>query len=95
MDQLIIDIVKSKSPSTVEQLIKLIQLRQPAVTEEEILKHILRLESQGKLVFKKEGRPFPYTLTSYLRSAEAYWYWTTVILALATAAIIREHQALR
>jgi len=38
MDQLIIDIVKNKNPSTVEQLIKLIQLRLPQTGKEEIVK---------------------------------------------------------
>jgi len=87
MDQLIIDIVKNESPSTVEQLIKLIQLRHP-LTEEEILKHILRLESQGKVVFKKGRPPFPHTLTSYLLSTQAYWYWATIILAIATTTLV-------
>jgi len=88
MDQLIIDIVKNKNPSTVEQLIKLIQLRRPQTDEEEIVKCILRLERQGKLVFKKECSPFPYTLTSYLGSPQAYWYWVIITLALATTTII-------
>jgi len=73
MDQLIIDIVKNKNPSTVEQLINLIQLRRPQTDEEEIVKYILHLERQGKIVFKKES-PFPHTLTSYLGSPQAYWY---------------------
>jgi len=89
MDQLIIDVVKNESPSTVEQLIKLVQLRQPAATEEEILKCILRLESQGKLVFK-EGHPpsLPLTLIRYLLSTQAYWYWATIILAIATTTLV-------
>jgi len=87
MDQLIIDIVKNKSPSTVEQLIKLVQLKHP-MAKEEIVKHILRLESQGKLVFKKERLPSAYTLTSYLLSTRAYWYWAIIILAIATTTLV-------
>jgi len=88
MDQLIIDIMKNKNPSTVEQLIKLIQLKRPQTGEEEILKYILHLERQGKLVFNKECSPFPYTLTTYLASAQAYWYWVTIALALATTTLV-------
>ena len=88
MDQLIIDTVKNKNPSTVEQLIKLIQLRLPQTDEEEIVKYILHLERQGKLVFKKECSPFSYTLTSYLGSAQVYWYWVIIALALATTTLI-------
>jgi len=88
MDQLIIDIVKNKSPSTVEQLIKLIQQRHP-LTKEEIVKHILRLESQGKLVFKEEHPPsLPPTLTSYLFSTQAHWYWIIILLAIATTTLV-------
>jgi len=60
MDQLVIDIVKNQSPSTVEQLIELIKLRH-SIAEEEILKHILSLESQGEIALRKE-RPPPPTL---------------------------------
>jgi len=87
MDQLIIDIVKNESPSTVKQLIKIIQLRHP-VTEEEIVRHILRLETQGKLGFKEERPPLPPTLASYLLSTQAYWYWATIILAIATTTLV-------
>jgi len=88
MDQLIVDIVKNKSPTTVEQLIKLIQQRHP-LTEEEIVKHILRLESQGKLVFKEEHPPsLPLTLTSYLFSTQAHWYWIIILLAIATTTLV-------
>jgi len=88
MDQLIVDIVKNKSPTTVEQLIKLIQQGHP-LTEEEILKHILNLQSRGKLVFKEEHSPsLPLTLTSYLFSTQAHWYWIIILLAIATTTLV-------
>ena len=88
MDQLIVDIVKNESPTTVEQLIKLIQQRRP-LNEEEILKHILNLQSQGKLVFKEEHPPsIPQTLTIYLFSTQAHWYWIIILLALATTTLV-------
>lgn len=79
--------MKSRSPSTVEELITLIQIRHP-LTEEEIVKHIVHLESQGKLVLKNERPLFPHTLSSYLRSTQAYWYWATIILTVVTTTLI-------
>ena len=86
LDQSILDTVKDKNPNNVEQLVKLVQLEHPS-TEQEITRHILDLQSQGKLVLKEET-PLPSTLNSYLLSTQAHWYWIIIALALATATLV-------
>jgi len=87
MDQLIIDIVKNESPSTVEQLIRLVKLRH-SMSEEEILKNILSLESRGKLALRKERVRSHLTPASYVFSTQAYWFWATIIVAIATTTLV-------
>ena len=87
VDQSILDTVKDKNPNNVEQLVKLVQLEHPS-TEQEITRHILDLQSQGKLVLKKETPPLPLTLNSYLLSTQAHWYWTIIVLAAATTTLV-------
>lgn len=87
INQLIIDIVKNESPSTVEQLINIIQQRRP-LTKEEIVKNILHLQSQGKIVLREHPTSLPPRLTSYLFSTQAYWYWIILALAATTTILV-------
>ena len=87
VDQSILDTVKDKNPNNVEQLVKLVQLEHPS-TEQEIMRHILDLQSQGKLILKEETPPLPSTLNSYLLSTQAHWYWIIIALALATTTLV-------
>jgi len=83
LDQSIIRIVKNENPATVEELFKIVQRKHP-LSEEEILEHILNLQSQGKLNLKEKPSPPPSTIMGYFLSPQAYWYWITIVLALAT-----------
>lgn len=87
VDQTILDIVKDNNPNNVEQLVKLVQLKHP-LTEQEILRHIDDLQSQGKLILKEKVPPFLSTLSSYLFSTQAYWYWIILSLAISTTALV-------
>ena len=83
LNQCILDIVRGSKPATVEELVKLVQVRQP-LPEQEITKHVLDLQSQGKLILKEYSATIPLTLKGYLLSTRAYWYWVIITLALAT-----------
>jgi len=83
LNQCILDIIRGSKPATVEELVKLVQVRQP-LPEQEITKHVLDLQSQGKLTLHERQSPIPLTMKGYLLSPQAYWYWITIILALTT-----------
>ena len=87
INQHIMDIVRKESPKTVEQLIKLVQLRHPT-PEQEIMKHILHLQNQGKLALREHTAPLPRKVENYLLSSNATWYWIIIVLALATTALV-------
>ena len=87
IDQHILLTIREKNPETVEQLIKLVQLRHPT-PEQEIMEHILRLQNQRKLVLKEHKVPLPRTIEGYLLTKQAVWYWTIIILALTTTTLV-------
>ena len=81
------DIARKESPETVEQLIKLVQLRHPT-PEQEIMKHILHLQNQGKLALREHTAPLPRTVEGYLLTKQATWYWIILAPAATTTALV-------
>ena len=77
-------LVQEKKPVNVQQLVGLTKSETPDVPEQKILEHILRLESQGKISLKEPLMQTPPKLSTYLKIAEARWYWITIILATVT-----------
>jgi len=82
--QRILELVKKENPENVEQLLKLTKDKL-SLKEGEALKHIMQLISDEKIKLKQQFRPAPQSLNAYIRSSEAYWFWTTISLAMATA----------
>jgi len=87
MNEYIIRVVNEKKPDTVEQLLKLIKQKWN-MPEQEIIEHILRLQNEGKLVFKSRENAPPFSTRLYLFSADAAWYWVIVSLTLASAVLV-------
>ena len=87
MDQYILDVVKKNNPETVNELVKLVQLKHP-VPEKDILERILNLQNQSKIALKNHQAPVTLMLGSYVFSSNASWYWTIIIVAAATAALV-------
>jgi len=87
VNEYIIQVVKDKKPETVEQLVKLVQLRWN-MPEQEIMEHILRFQNEGKLVFKRSAIQLPSSTRGYLFSANGAWYWIIIGLALATTIMV-------
>jgi len=87
INQQIMDIARKDSPETVEQLIKLVQLRHPT-PEHEIMKRILYLQNQGKLVLREHTASLPRTVERYVLTKQATWFWTIIALAIATTTLV-------
>ena len=79
----IIQLIRDKKPRNVQQLVDLAR-EKTSIAEKEIIKHVLQLQSQGKITFKEPPTRPPQKLGTYLRTKEAYWYWATIILIVAT-----------
>jgi len=87
LSEYIIDLVKATRPETVEQLINQVQLKYP-LSKQEIMNHIINLQSQGKLVFKESPASIPLTLKNYLLSTHAGWYWLVITLSAITTVFV-------
>jgi len=85
--QIIIQILKEKKPQTVKQLIHFANEKLP-IPEKEILHIILDLQSQGKIALRELPLSPSMTLTSYMKTIHALWYWTAIATATVTAVIV-------
>ena len=84
-DRALIDVIGNEHPETLEQAVKVVRLR-CGETEEDLMERVLRLESQGKILFEKLPATVPSSLTEYFFSGWALWYW--VVFGLASAASV-------
>jgi hypothetical protein len=87
IDQQIIQIVKEKKPENVKQLIRLVKEKFP-LPEQETLARILYLQEKEKIRLKPHKTLTPQKLTTYLRSSQASWYWTIIILTSTTILLV-------
>jgi hypothetical protein len=83
IEQCILELVKKENPENVEQLLKLTK-EKLSLKEGEALKHIMKLINDEKIKLKEPPKSTPQSLKPYIRSTEAYWFWTTISLAIAT-----------
>ena len=84
LDQELIKLVKEKNPTNVKELIQLIQLERPNVSDQQIRERILKLENQEKITLKKPSTSPSPIFSTYLTSSDARWYWITILLAIIT-----------
>jgi len=87
IDQHITQIVNERNPETVEQLIELVQSKH-AIPRQKILDAIIKLQNQGKISLKPPKTRPDLTLTKYLVSPKAYWYWAVIALSIATTILV-------
>jgi len=87
LDQALIDIIRNEHPETLQQTIELARLKF-STSDEETMKRVLRLESQGKILFKKPMATVPSSWIKYLLSDWAVWYWIVFGLALVVSALV-------
>jgi hypothetical protein len=83
IDQQLLQLVKQENPESVKQLIELAKQRLP-ISDEEARKRIVELVNQGKITQGEQPKTSLPTLSTYLRSSKTYWFWTTIVLSVAT-----------
>jgi len=87
IEQHILQLVKKENPENVEELLKLTKERL-SLKEEEAKKHILQLINHEKIKLKEPPQQTPHSLSTYIRSNKAYWFWITISLAIATTMLV-------
>ena len=85
--QLIVDTVEKRKPENTKQLIT-IMTRITGVSDEDLGRSLIQLESEGRLQFNKKAFTFPSTIGAYFFSKKAAWYWVTIAIAFASTVFV-------
>ena len=80
----IIDIIDKSSPETVEYLVEQTHL-DLNIPKNKLLKHIIELQNDGKMKLTPPPESIPARVDAYIFSINAAWFWTVIILSLATS----------
>lgn len=86
-EQELIRVIGNEHPETLEKAIEIARSRL-ADCDESIVDRVLRLESQGKILFEKPATIVPSSLTSFFLSSWATWFWVVFGLAVVTSAMV-------
>jgi len=87
VQKIILDTAKNQNPETVKDLVMLVE-KKSSLAPEEILKQIVVLEDENKLCFTQKPQPPPVNHRTYIFSMSAAWYWSTMIIAVVTLAMV-------
>jgi hypothetical protein len=79
----ILRLVKASSPETVESLIEEAHT-ELKVPKDIVLKHIIELQNEGKLKLTSPSESIPASLSTYLYSIHAVWFWVIIVLSIVT-----------
>lgn len=87
LNRKIIQAIREKKPENVNQLAILLA-EKLQLTEKQAVDAILKLQSEGKIDLGARAQPQPTSasLTSYIKTGHALWFWITI--ALATSALL-------
>jgi len=85
--QIIIRVINEEKPETVKQLAQRVREKSP-FSEKEIIKTVLKLQSNGRIELGKHFPLTPPKITAYLKTEHALWYWATMATAIATVAAV-------
>ena len=83
----ILETISERTPKDIRQLINILKGKMP-FEEDEILNFVMELEKQGIISLQSQQHTASLTITSYLKSSQAIWYWTTIILVIITAPVV-------
>jgi len=86
-DQELIRVIGNDHPETLERAIELARLRF-SESNKAIMEEVLRLESQGKILFEKPPAIVPSSLTGFFFSSWAVWFWVVFGLAAVSSFLV-------
>ena len=83
---IILNVIKEKDPQSVKQLVQMLK-EHLDLSEQDIINYVLRLESEGVIRIRNQTLQ-PLSLTTYLKTSAAIWYWLTIFAESITAILI-------
>lgn len=86
LNGIIVKAINEEKPQSVKELTRILR-KKVNVDEEEILRAVLKLQSEG--IIKLEDQvPKSQSFAGYMKTGAAAWYWATVAVALVTAVVV-------
>lgn len=86
-EEMLVQVIGNDHPETLGKAIELARLKL-ADCDESITDSVLRLESQGKLLFENPLTAVPSSLVGYFLSSSATWFWVVFASAIATTIMV-------
>jgi hypothetical protein len=86
LTRIILKIIKEQNPQSVRRLTKILT-ESLDLTEEEVIKSILKLQADGIINFKNQFSK-SWSFGTYLKTSEAIWYWLTITSGLLAATFV-------
>lgn len=83
----LIALIREKKPESVKELLSLVQ-EKFSISEMQLAKSILEMESQEKLFLKPLPSITPSNLTGYLRTKAASWFWINLFLVIVGTSLV-------
>lgn len=77
MNQLIVETIKEEHPKNVEELVEIVCRKNSAFSKSNVLKHVKKLEAEGKVTLVKEPVP-----------KKGLWFWIIVALTVTTNILV-------
>lgn len=85
--QTIIKLIEEEKPENTEQLIAIVR-RERQLPNRQIMNEIIQLENEGRIIFKQHPQPAPRSVSAYIKTKNALWFWTTITLSIATTLVV-------
>jgi len=82
LNDLILRTLRTKKPTTVEELVRFVQEKSPA-SRETIADHVSQLKEEGRIELE-EPIPPPKEFREYLKSPWSRWFWYVVTVLVVT-----------
>ena len=87
-DEALIKVIGNEHPASLEEAVGLVRLRFPEAEEEAVMERVLRLESEGKILFEKSLVSVPSSLSGYFLSGWALWFWVVFGLGVVASVMV-------
>lgn len=87
LTQTILIIVDEKRPETVIDLVAFVK-EKGLWSDKEIVDTVMKLHFESKIRLSSPFLPVPLTPSSYFKSNQALWYWTTVAISIFTVVFV-------
>ena len=85
LTQIILEVINEKKPQSVKHLTKILN-EDFDFTDEEILESVLKLQTEGTIMFENQNSQ-SRKLRTYLKSGEAIWYWVTIVTIIIASLV--------